>query len=741
LSVLPLSHMFEFTAGLIGPLVKGATIVYSRIKGPDHLRELLRIEHISVIIGVPAIFQNILKSVQAQLEQLPDSIGGPVKLVQKVVAASTKFGGGATTLNRFLLSPIHKQLGGSIKFWAAGGAPISRELVEGIAGIGIPLLAGYGLTEASPVVAANTRTNNRPGSAGRPLRNLQVRIAPVESSVDSGEAEQSNDNAGASKNAPGIMPRSGEILVRGPNVMREYFEDEEASKLVMQEGWLRTGDLGYLDKDGFLYVTGRIKSTIVTAGGYNIHPEELERVLEMSPAIKEACVFGLTGPAGEQAYAMVVPSKEYADRADDHKFFQEEIGRCLADVSEYKRLAGFAVHKGHLPHTRSRKVKRGEVMRLYQSLQEQKKQSGQSALSYEWDSDGALICTAICEVLDPARKDRKCASDLLPGDVLTGDLGIDSFARLELAVRLEEAFGCRINEEAINDVQTVEEVVELIKAQKRRTIESVQEQVNDNARQLNVQYDLITDRYSLLDTPGHTLASRLARSVQPWPFAARPSALNDETDPAYIDWLRRSIVVVLKTILRAYNHMEVHGADFLSIDPPFIVVANHTSHVDTAAIFASFPPNLLSLLHPIAAADTFFVDRLSSMLSARLLNALPFDRFGDFERSLEECEQLLRHGQILILFPEGTRSPDGVPGVFRTGAARLAASVGCPIIPAHIEGAHQIMPKHARIPRPGKLQIHYGQPLFPVPNASLKDVHDLTKQVQHAVLTLAQAQS
>lgn len=732
LSVLPLSHMFEFTAGLMGPLVQGATIVYTRIKGPDHLRELLRIERPSVLIGVPAIFQNILKSVHSKIAQLPATVSASLAAAQKILGSGTNSGGAAYRINRMLMAPILNELGGRIKFWAAGGAPVSKELTEGLAQLGIPLLAGYGLTEASPIVAANTRGTNRPGSAGRPLRNVVVRIVPIEHGSDA--------NGGMDEPVPldTDATRDGEILVRGASVMQGYFEDAEATASVMDQKWLRTGDIGHLDSDGYLHVTGRLKSTIVTAGGYNIQPEEIEKVLETSPLIKESCVFGLSTSAGEQAYAVVVPSPDYADKAWDHRFFQTEISQCLADVAEYKRLAGFEVHSGSLPRTRSRKVRRADVSALYHSLMQQRLNSGEPR-SHQWDEEGIAVCAAIFAVMAPGSTPYKTATELQPSDGLSGDLGIDSFARLELAVRLEETFAARITDEAINDVQTVDDVVALVHGQKGRLVENVNQVSSQNEHSLNAQYDVITNQYKFLDTGGHNLTHTLSSAVEPWPFSARPVALSNKPDPVYVNIARRSAVTALKAILRIYNQMEVEGGDRLLMDPPYIVVANHTSHVDTAAIFASFPTNLVELVHPIAAADTFFVDRISSMLSAHLLNALPFDRFGDFEKSLEECQQLLANGQILILFPEGTRSMNGATGVFRTGAARLAASAGCPIIPAYIDGAHEIMPKHAKLPRPGKLHVRYGTPLYAPPNASLKDVQELTLRVQEAVLSLSQA--
>lgn len=715
LSVLPLSHMFEFTAGLFGPLAKGATIVYAKIRGPEHLKELLKIERVSVLIGVPAVYQNILKGIEAAVAQLPNTSRATVSVAHKITGL-TPVGG---ALSRLILKGIQKELGGNIKFWAAGGAPVSQELVEGLSRFGIPLLAGYGLTEASPVVATNMRSDNKGGTVGKPLHNVQVQIRPLDEAVrESGAGDQP----------------SGEILVKGPSVMSGYYGEPESTAQTIKDGWLHTGDVGYLDADGYLHVTTRIKSTIITAGGYNIQPEELEAAIGLSPAVQEVCVFGLKSGVGEQPHAMIIARQEERNRPDLQQYIHDEVSHALVDLAEYKRLAGFRLFEGEFPKTRLGKVQRKKVAEIYESLQ--KDGSSYDLTQTDWDEDGLAVCALISAVVDPSSSGGQ--PQITPRSNLAGDLHIDSFARLELAVRLEEFFGCDIPEDLINDIQTADELVALVKSQKKKSVthDAVipsRADRNDDAS----EFDKAMRDYSRLDAGQYVMTKSLAHAIKHWPFdgSAHPLLKNDSS---LMENTRRSAVAVVRLMLRMVGDFQTTGADRLTIDPPFIVVANHSSHLDTAAIFASFPNRLVRLVHPVAAADTFFADKITSTITSSLLNAVPFDRFGNFEQSLQECEDVLRNGQILIMFPEGTRSATGIPGAFRNGASRLSVAVGCPIIPAYIEGAHQMMPKKALLPQPGKLRVRYGLPIYP-PSApaNMKQLQELTTRIQESVMQLA----
>jgi 1-acyl-sn-glycerol-3-phosphate acyltransferase len=189
--------------------------------------------------------------------------------------------------------------------------------------------------------------------------------------------------------------------------------------------------------------------------------------------------------------------------------------------------------------------------------------------------------------------------------------------------------------------------------------------------------------------------------------------------------------------MRIYNDFKTEGADRLVIDPPFIVAANHSSHIDTLALCASFPPNLLRLVHPVAAADYFFKDPVRSAVSAYVLNATPFERAGDFETSLQKCEELLHDGKILLIFPEGTRSSSGTMGPFKTGVAYLSIKTGCPIVPAYIDGARNVLPKGAAMPKDSRLKVSFGLPLYPPPGPpDSGSSAALTKKLRQAIETL-----
>ena len=231
----------------------------------------------------------------------------------------------------------------------AGGAPLEPDTARFFDRIGIPLLQGYGLTETSPVIAVNTLQANRIGSVGRPLAGAEVMIAGRNGSSD-----------------------EGEICTRGPHVMKGYYRHDDLTREAIDaDGWFHTGDLGRLDKDGFLYITGRIKNLIVLGGGKKVHPEEVEEALAKAPSVKEICVLGEKATDGlkagtEEVVAVVVPTEAAAQaRVGDPAALQMQIKRELdaagKDLAPYKRPIRVVLHLNDLPRTATRKVKRADV--------------------------------------------------------------------------------------------------------------------------------------------------------------------------------------------------------------------------------------------------------------------------------------------------------------------------------------------------------------------------------------------
>jgi long-chain acyl-CoA synthetase len=689
LSILPLSHMFEFTAGMIGPLHKGATIVYSQLKGASHLKELMKVEKISVMLATPMVFQALLQAIHAEIEKLPRSKQIAAAALRQVVKANPALG-------PVLFRDLHNELGGKIKFWFAGGAPTPPDVIAQFASFGLPLLTGYGLTEAGPIVAANNKGASKAESVGRPILGVQVKI------------ERSSEDS-----------KSGEILVRGPNIMSHYFENPEETAKTVKDGWLHTGDSGYLDKDGYLHITGRLKSMIVTAGGYNIFPEELEEALSKSSMIKEVCVIGYQTPQGEEVAAAIVPEVSFQARPDKEARIKEEVATCLSDLADYKRLASYQIWDEDLPRTGIGKMRRGEVARLYALKQQNRSQERTPVEGVKWDDDGQRVCRIIGDVMDPdALAGLSPSGDRLfsPQANLTADLGLDSFARLELTCKLEEEFGIALEEDALQDAQTVEDLVLNVKGARK----------------------LCATRIEVLSGEKSALEEQVVDAIlvesKPWPREWLADMNYPLQDNPLVAASRRLLGTGLKAFLKIYNNFETVGADRLLIEPPYIVAANHASHFDTAAIVGSFPTGLLKHVHPVAAADYWFNSPLAAAFSGYILNAVPFERYGNFEESMKDCEDLLKQSKILIIYPEGKRSLDGSMGQFKPGIAKLSILCNCPIIPAYIKGTFDVLPKGKAVVAPKNVKVSFGLPIYPTPgNADLKACQDLTRRVRESI--------
>lgn len=681
LSILPLSHMLEFTGGLVAPLYCGATIVYSNLRGGADLKRLLEFEKISVILGTPLVFEKLLAAIEASIDEMPRGRQIAIRLARKACSLNP-------ALAPLLFADLHRMLGGRIKYWLSGGAHTPLKLIEDLAAFGIPLYTGYGLSEASPIVAVNNRQHNMPGTVGRPLPGVEVRL---------GEP----DHCGRR-----------EILVRGPGVMTEYWQNKTATDLALEGGWLHTGDAGHIDADGFLTVEGRLKSVIVVSSGDNVYPEEIEEALSASPAIKEACVFGRAGASGEEICAVVVPAQAVPSPAEKDARLKSAIDLALRSLPPFKHPAEIQVWQCELPRTASGKVRRGEVAKLF-AERIQGPESPGPADTAALDADGLKVCRVLAGVMDPrvlAAINPSGSHILSPDLSLSANLAVDSFARVELKSALEQAFAVELDEAAISDAITVEDLIVAVK-------------------------------HAL--SPGYSPASEssgLTRRSRPWPVDHCGEIEWPAGDDPGVVACRRTLGVAMKVFAMIYNRLTVYGKDRLMLDPPYIIAANHSSHLDLVALIASFPSGLLRLVHPVAAADYFFASRVKSALSTYALNAVPFDRFGDYEESLRRCERLLAKGRILIIFPEGTRSPDGAMAEFKPGAARLALSTGCPIIPARIEGTHEALPKGRFLPRPAEVRVTFGLPIYPHESGSgITACQKLTGRVREAIAGLGTA--
>lgn len=347
LSILPLNHLLELTGGLIAPLYAGACITYCDSLKPPVLMKLMQETKTTMMICVPLVLKMFDSGIMKKIEDMKP---GKKKMFYRMLGLSRFLLNFNIHVGRLLFRPLHKQLGGHLKCFVSGGAPLDPHVEEDFHALGFNVLQGYGLTETSPVLTVNTFTERKYTSVGIPLKGVEIKIV---------------------KNQP--RDHEGEIIVRGPNVMRGYYKNKEKTDEVLKDGWLYTGDIGYLDDDGFLYITGRLKNMIVLGGGKKVFPEEIEEVMSKSKFIKEMCVVGKKATSGlkagtEEVFAVVVPNiDEFNEEEKQNKELIEnkissEINRLSENLAEYKKISEFMLYFDELPKTSTKKVKRKEVL-------------------------------------------------------------------------------------------------------------------------------------------------------------------------------------------------------------------------------------------------------------------------------------------------------------------------------------------------------------------------------------------
>ncbi len=353
-SILPLNHVFEITGGFLSPLALAATTTYTGSLRPDVILKTAHDSEMTIMMVVPAFLKLFLARVKREGAK---RMGKRFAVTLQVCALFRRFG---LPLGKLLFSSLHDKLSPRFTAFICGGAPIDPRVVREFADMGVTVLQGYGLTETSAVLCVNTMKHNALGSVGRPLPSVDVRIVPAAASP----------------------PGEGELWVRGGMVFRGYLSNAEETGKAFYQDWFRTGDIVRRDRRGYLYVCGRAKNVIVTAGGKNIYPEDVEHVLHQCPLVREACVVGVPdGTGAEKPVAVVTAVKEQSDGSADadaaatlllrsrqsrDSRLRADVQSLLKSIAEYKRPKELHIWD-ELPRTSTLKVKRFEVLRILAS--------------------------------------------------------------------------------------------------------------------------------------------------------------------------------------------------------------------------------------------------------------------------------------------------------------------------------------------------------------------------------------
>ncbi|MBI4689584.1 MAG: AMP-binding protein [Nitrospirae bacterium] len=660
LSILPLHHTYPFMCTFLVPIFLGATITFSpSLKGTDIITSI-RDKSVTILIGVPQLLELIRNGIINKLRQLPFPLSWMMRNILRLCSRLRRTVD--INIGKIIFRSAHNALGRQFKFFGSGGAKLDPDIMKDLEAIGFTVLEGYGLTETSPVVTFNPIRERRLGSAGKPLPLVEIRINEPETGRILGPNKE------------------GEIVIKGHMVMKGYYKNPEATAQVIKDGWFFSGDLGYVDDSGYIFITGRIKEVIVLSSGKNVYPEEVEKEYLKSPLIKEICVIPLPPPS-ESLHAIVVPDMDYARQqriGNVREALGWEIIKVSSRLSSFQRIKGFTIHPDPLPRTPLGKLRRFMIKDL---LKVQSPKSKIQSEDYELISDdiGKRVVGCIKPLL---REDAPIQSV----DNLELDLGLDSLQRIELVVSLEKEFSVKLPDTFASDIHTVGEIVEKIKGA------AVREQgpVTPLSPPL-IRGELKGGVLSQEPSDGEKKNIGLRQGIVEWFFVS-------------------SLIVIAKLFFRIFFRLEVKGIGNIP-QAPFIIASNHSSYLDGFIIGAGVPVSTFRQLY-FLGFQKYFRGKFTAFF-ARLAHVIPIDPETYLNKALQLSAYVLKNNKTLSVFPEGGRSPDGNIMEFKKGIGILAIELGIPVIPAVIEGSFEALPRGSYVLRFKKIKLTIGKPFYP----------------------------
>lgn len=658
LSVLPLHHTFEFTCGMLLPFSRGARVVYlDELKG-DRVGTALKEARVTAMVGVPAVWQLLERRIMSQIKEKGPIVEKAFDIAMDLNRQLSK--GTGIDLGKVLFGPVHAGLGGNIKYLISGGAALPKETQKLFSGLGFKLTEGYGLTEAAPVLTV-AKAGSPAGQVGKAIPGVTIKI-------------DSPDDTGV-----------GEVLAKGASVMAGY-TDAEATKEVLTDGWLRTGDLGKLDRDGRLVIVGRVKDVVVTSTGENVYPDDIERMIGKVPHILELSVVGVTGRTGDERVGLIaVPEEDDSlPRAERIERAQSALRAAIGKLPYVRQPTVVQLYDAPLPKTATRKVKRAEARKMLERM-----------LQATARQDEAEVPTNPVRVAIAGVKGKKPSE--IHGDMTLGDeLGFDSLSLTELLVALEAKYGT-IEPKALLAARTVADVETLVGTE-RASLRPSGVAKSQRAG---------TSRYAIEGrNKGEAKPIVLPEQVQD----AGKRIIGKFQDMFYGDMMKS----------------RVYGEAFIPHNRNTIVIANHASHLDMGFVrhaLGKYGEDIVSL----AAQDYFFEkNSIQRAFFENLTNLKAVDRKGGLRASERQAGEILAKGHTMLIFPEGTRSTDGDLHEFKPLLGHLALHYNTDILPLYISGAREAMPKGAKIPLSRDLEARIGPPI------TTTDMRRLTKGLSPA---------
>jgi len=654
LSVLPLHHTFEFSTGFLAPLSRGAQITYLEELSGEALARAIKNGHVTGMVGVPALWELLHRRIKNRLNEQSEVVGKAADVLIQFNAwlrNKTPF-----NLGQLLFYPIHEGLGGRIRYLISGGSALNEKVQREFHGLGFTILEGYGLTEASPVLTV-TRPQNvlLKGSVGRPLPGVEVKIV---------DADQS-----------GV----GEVIARGPNIMVGYYANEAATRGVLVDRWLRTGDIGRLDSEGNLFLVGRSKDIIVDTNGKNVYPDELEDAYSDFPLIKELSVVGLPDGIGEKVACMVVADYDFdiaLSRAEVRRKIEEHFRDISSTLPFFKRVKVLHFWDGELPRTATRKVKRREVVSAMQVLELSARKTSETGTKEKTAGMPLWLLDVVATVAGRPRSE-------ITFDTRLSDLGFDSLMFVELATAIESAGGTISSPNILTEVVNLRELSGIV----TRQIAGAQKPQHETRDDSGVQTD------------GEIFIPSLVRSIG-----------------------NRGLDVIQQAFYGSFLNSKYEGRGNIPVHTNFIIAPNHTSHLDMGLAKMALGEAGRDMV-ALAAADYFFDNKYKRAYMDNFTNLVPIERSGSLRQSLRHARSFLDRGYNALIFPEGTRSVTGDIAEFRPVIGYLALTCRIGILPMYLYGTYEAMPKGSNLIKSRDIGARIGRYIPP------EELDEMTKRL------------
>ena len=653
---LPLHHVYPFMVGLLAPCALGFPVILPHsLTGPQLLRAL-REGGVTAIVGVPRIYSALYEAIEQQVRQKGRVVSAVFHGLHAFSTVLTRnFGIG---LGQRLFAPLRDHVGPQLRTLVSGGSALPSDLAWRLAGLGWQVAGGFGLTETSPILTLTVPGSRVIDTAGRPLPGVRLRVD--DSAAETGQ---------------------GEIQARGPNVFAGYRHlPDKTAEAFTQDGWFRTGDLGYLDPAGYLHVVGRASSRIALPGGEKIWPERIEDVLNEAPSVRESAVLAIAG----RLVGIVVPhaASVHGDALDRlAKTIRADLDARLRRLPSYCRLTDFILRVDPLPRTRLGKLQRHKLHALFEAGKQhgnrEPVKTDPISIDLMAPDDRQLLEDPLALRTWNWLGRRYPTARLTPDTNMALDLGLDSLAWMTMTLELRNRVGIDLLEDAIARIGTVRDLL-------REAVEAEE---------------------------------KAGAAIDPAVQLEKPEQLLDPLQLRWLaerGWFFRRLGTALfrlnRLLMKTTFSLEVHGVERIPAQGPCVLIPNHQSLLDPPAVMAALSDAFLNRTYWGGWSGIMFRNGLMRLVS-RTTQVLPIDQSSRPLANIALGAAALARGYNLVWFPEGGRSPNGTLQPFQSGIGLMMTAHPTPLIPVWIEGSFEALPTGAWWPHRRAIRVIFGEAL------------------------------